>query len=307
MTDALPRVPLTPPGARTHHIQTGAGTVRVLCSGEPTPGRLPLMLVHGGGTDNAGISWYRLLEPLGRDREVWALDLPGFGGSIELDPVGGPHELAAVVADVIETLGGPMAVGGVSMGGDVALNLALDRPDVVAALVCIAPGGLAARVGGPVTQFSAWAAAQLPDWILLPMARFANRFVKYALNAMVTDPMTLPDPVVSEFVREARDPRGGVAYGRYNQATLGRTGMLNDLSDVVSRITVPTMFFHGENDPLVDPAGSRRAAARMPRARLVTAPHCGHWAQLEAHELFLASVRDFLFRVDESRLDGDAS
>lgn len=285
---------LLPPGAEERVV---AG-LRVLHAGAPS-GSAPLVLLHGGGTDNAGISWYRLMEPLSEDREVWAIDLPGFGGSIDVPPAGGPRELAAVVADVLRTLDAPPAiVFGVSMGGDVALNLALEHPSAVAGLVLIAPGGLVPRMRNGAVQYSAWLAAQLPDWLLVPASRFANRFVGTALRAIVKDPATLPPEVVEEFVREARHRRGGLAYGRYNQATLGRRRMLNDLSDEVSRITVPTLIFHGEDDPIVDPDGSRRAAQRMPNARLVMQADCGHWTQLEAHDRFLAEARAFLAEAD---------
>lgn len=295
---------LVPPGARERHLDIPHGRLRVLHAGDPKAGRPPLVLVHGGGTDHSGISWYRLMAPLAEDREVWAVDLPGFGGSVDTPPVGGPHELAAALGDAMATLGlGRAVVAGVSMGGDVALNLALDRPDAVAGLVLIAPGGLVPRVGGRATHFWAWLAAQLPDAILLPASRLANRFVDATLRAIVRDPATLPPEVVAEFTREARDPRGGIAYGRYNQATIGRHGMLNNLVDRVQAIGVPTLLFHGEDDPLVDPAGSRRAAERIPQARLVMVPECGHWAQLEAHDRFLAEARALLAEVDGSADD----
>jgi len=200
---------------------------------------------------------------------------------------------------VLDALSLPRAiVGGVSMGGDVALTLALAHPDRVAGLVLIAPGGLAARVGGRATHTAAWLAARSPDWLLLPAARLANRFVGTALRAIVKDPATLPPEVVAEFVRESRHPRGGIAYGRYNQATIGRRGLLNDLSDRVGEIAAPTLFVHGDDDPLVPPEGSRRAAERMPDARLVAVADCGHWAQLEAHDLVLSEITRFLGELD---------
>lgn len=297
-------VRLIPPGAEATWVETSFGRLSVLHGGDADG--IPAILIHGGGTDNAGISWYRLFEFLIAGREVWALDLPGFGGSIEVPAVGGPAAMAAVVAEVLQTLGVERAVAfGVSMGGDVVLNLALDHPELLAGLVLIAPGGLAPLVKDPRTHYWAWLAAQSPDWLLFPASRLANRFVGSALKAIVKDPATLPDEVVREFVREARDPRGGIAYGRYNQATLGRHGLLNDLSERVAEITVPCLFFHGADDPLVDPEGSRSAAERMPDARLVLVPDCGHWAQLEAHDRFLDEVKSFLAGIDRRQLPRD--
>lgn len=285
---------LVPRGASESWLDTRYGRLRVLTGGGDQPGT-PAVLVHGGGSDSAGISWFRLFGPLAATRPVWAVDLPGFGGSIDARPVGGPGPLAAVVIEVMDLLGiGSAVLFGVSMGGDVVLNVALDRPDRVAGLVAIAPGGLVPTLKDARTQYWAWLAAQAPDWLLLPAARLANRFVGRALSAIVKDAATLPEPVVAEFIREARAPRAGIAYGRYNQATLGRHGMLNDLSERVGRIEAPTLFFHGTDDPLVDPDGSRRAAARMPNARLVEVPDCGHWAQLEAPDRFWDETAAFL-------------
>ena len=87
-----------------------------------------------------------------------------------------------------------------------------------------------------------------------------------------------------------------MGYARYNQASLGPRSMRNNLLPVVHRITAPTLFFHGEDDPVVDPEGSLRASRRMPAARLVLVPECGHWAQLEARDRFLTEVRRFLDR-----------
>lgn len=310
---------LIPPGAHAQTIESSAGPLRVLHAPaarvpvtaapnadagdaaadapatDPSDQTLSIVPLHGGGSDNAAISWYRLFEPLARYGDIWAPDLPGFGGSIDCDPVGGPAEQADLVAEVISSLQAtPAVVVGVSMGGDVALNLALRHPDLVQALVLIAPGGLVPVFRNRPLNLAAWAMAQLPDAVLFPLGRLANRFVDQALRSIVEDPARLPSQVVAEFVREARHPRAGRGYARYNQATLGPTSMRNDLTDRVRQIGVPTLFFHGRQDPMVDPAGSQRAAERMSHARLVLVDDCGHWAQLEHHDRFVTEVEEFL-------------
>ena len=293
---------LVPSGATERFVQVAEGQVRVLEGGAGDGGRTPVFLIHGGGTDNAGISWFRAFAELGVDRRVVAVDLPGFGASRDIPPLGGPERMADFVVRVAQRLGvDHAAVVGVSMGGDIALNVALRSADFVKALVLISPGGLAERVGGPVTHFFAWLGAKLPDAILLPLTRVANRFTRAALKAMVSDVTTLPSEVVDEFVREASAPGAGIGYGRYNQATLARTHLRNNLLPRVHEITAPTLFFHGASDPMVRPEDSQAATQRMPRAMLVLVPGVGHWGQLEAHERFTSEVRAFLSDVDDQR------
>lgn len=287
---------LLPEGAERRFVETSAGRLSVLAAGS---GGVPVVLVHGGGTDAAAISWFRLLPALGVDRQVVAPDLPGFGASLDVDPVGGPVALADVVVEVLDALGLERVVlGGVSMGGDVALNVALGHPSRVAGLVLIAPGGLVGSLGHPWAQGAAWLASRLPDVVLLPLGRLANRFVKVALKAVVKDIARLPAEVMDEFTRLARNPRGVLGYARYNQATLGPRGMRNDLTSRVAGVGVPTMFLHGVDDPIVPIEGSRRAVASMPAARLVEVAGVGHWVQLEDHDRVLREVRAFLAEVE---------
>lgn len=278
-------------------IDVDGGRVRVLRSTANRVGaqHIPLLLIHGGGMDNAAISWYEVFDHLGRDHDVIAFDLPGFGKTEGIDAIGGAPELADFVARVATRLGVVEGVVmGVSMGGDVALNLALRHPELVRSLVVIAPGGLVPIFRNRIIQFAAWLGTRLPDRLLLPLIRIANRHVEAAIKAVVKNPPTLPQEVLHEFVREARKPRAGLAYVRYNKASTGPFSMRNYLMPRVGRISVPTLFFHGEDDPIVDPEGSRQASEIMPAAQLVLVPDCGHWAQMEARERFLLEVRRFL-------------
>ncbi len=105
--------------------RTGAGT--------------PLVLIHPLGGDRQ--VWEPVLERLGRERDVIALDLPGFGDSPPLRDTPTPSALAQAVSSFLDGLGiGRLHVAGNSLGGWVALELGLaGRARSVAA---IAPAGL---------------------------------------------------------------------------------------------------------------------------------------------------------------------
>ncbi len=291
-----------PPGATATWLAHGAGRVRLLRGGpveDQGSGRLPVLLIHGGGYDNAAISWSSVFGPLARDRTVIAPDLPGFGDTEGLPVTGDPDQLADLVADIARSIGlDRFVVVALSMGGDIALRVALRHPEMVAGLVLAAPGGLTARLRNAPTQLIAWLAAQLPDPVLFGLGRLAGRFTDSYLRRMVHDPATLGATLRTAFAREARRPDSGVGYGRYNQATLGPRWMRNNLLSEVHRIAAPTLVLHGREDPLVDPAGSQAAVAHMPYARLVQVPDCGHWLPVEKPAVFLSEVSAFLDTLD---------
>ena len=290
MTDAR----LIPPGSEESCVAACGGRYRVLRSTGAGAG-VPLLLVHGGGSDNAAISWYRAIEPLSAERPVIAVDLAGFGYTEGVPVTGSAAGMADQLRELLSAIGiERVAMAGVSMGGEVALQFALRHPKACERLVAVAPGGLVSRIGSPFVHRSAWLATKLPDAVLRPLAAMANRFMGAVIRRMVHDPSTLPPEVVDEMVREARRPGSGMAYGAYNRQAIGPKQMRNNLLPVVSQIEVPTLFFHGENDGLVPPSGSVAAAENMPNGRLVLVPDCGHWAQLEAHDRFVAEVRPFL-------------
>jgi pimeloyl-ACP methyl ester carboxylesterase len=283
-----------PEGAREEIVEAAGGRFRLLRSVRGGPGT-PILLVHGGGSDNAAISWYRLIEPLSQQRPVLAPDLAGFGYTEGVPITGAASAMADHLRALLDTLGiAQVVICGVSMGGEVAMQFALRHPEACVALIVVAPGGLIARYRSPLAHTLAWAGTRLPDPLLRPFAAVANRFTRAIVRRMVANPATIPAAVLDEMAREARRPNAGYAYARYNKAAIGPREMRNNLLPRVEEIAVPTLFFHGTADPLVAPAGSIRAAQAMDDARLVLVPNCGHWAQLEAHDRFLAEVRSFL-------------
>lgn len=281
-----------PPGAHAEYLDLDGGRVRLLRGGEPSQ-RPPMILLHGGGS-NAAISWYRTIAPLSVEHQVIAPDLPGYGGTTGIEPGGGGAVLADFVARVMNQVGLTDAViVGSSMGGEIALNLALHHPELVRALVLISPAGLMPLAGNRVVQYLAWLSTRLPERILVSLNGLSNRPSK-ALRGIVHDPAGLPTAVIEEYRREARRREFRLAFVRQTRISVGPTAMRNNLLPLIGRITVPTLFVHGAVDPVVPPESSRQAAERMFAARRVVIPDSGHWAQLEAPDRFFTELTHFL-------------
>jgi pimeloyl-ACP methyl ester carboxylesterase len=161
-------VPLSPPTAgpveqailadlaptfRERFVSSESGLLRVLEGGDGPP----LVVVHGRGS--ASTMWLPLLPQLARTHRVLAIDLPGFGGSIGHRFPGGGFEAAlAFFVDPVERwllaerIEAP-AILGHSLGGFVALELALRGRVKPRALALVAPLGVGAAVTLPARLF----------------------------------------------------------------------------------------------------------------------------------------------------------
>jgi pimeloyl-ACP methyl ester carboxylesterase len=113
------------------------GSRRVYYASHGQPEGTPVVLIHGAGGNR--LLWGSQIRSLSLSHHVAAVDLPGHGRS------DGPGmatiaELAEVAAEVVGCLGSRAVVVGHSMGGGVAMQLALERPNLVAGLVLVATG-----------------------------------------------------------------------------------------------------------------------------------------------------------------------
>ncbi len=134
-------------------IETGAGRTALLAFGPGEGGGAegpPLLLLHGTGSNSS--MWVGEAAVLGRDRRVYALDIPGEPGmSAEawLDWSGsgaaGRYGAAAWLGEAVEGLGlggRPHDLVGLSIGGWIGLAYAIGRPAGLGSLVLLAPSGI---------------------------------------------------------------------------------------------------------------------------------------------------------------------
>jgi pimeloyl-ACP methyl ester carboxylesterase len=211
----------------------------------------PLVFLHGLGGQLR--HFHALIESLSLHHRVVSIDRPGSGYSQELGTACGPFEQAKLVYGVIRTLGlEKTIVVGHSLGGAVALSLALLHPEVCDGLALVAPlthptedmpeafKGLAVEPPW-LRRFLAWT-------LLSPMARWGPRAPLEQIFA--------PDPVPPNFGEAAggflgRRPRS------YLSTCLELRAVPRDLQELCRHyreVTVPVRMLFGESDAILDPA-----------------------------------------------------
>jgi pimeloyl-ACP methyl ester carboxylesterase len=236
----------------------------------------PVVLIHGVGS--FWQAWKPVIAAMGGQRDVIALDLPGFGGSPTL-PIGvvpNARALAGAVADFLSDLGieNPV-VGGNSLGGWVALELA--RRGRARAVVGVSPAGFATPLEsamGRAQLLNAGRSSQFRGLSEELLRRPRGRVL--ALGSLVGHPTRTP---AAEAIAATRNLAASTAFtGTVNTITRDRFSGGDEIG-------VPVTLVWGTRDMILFPWQARRALRELPRARLVRLPGAGHvpmWDEPEA-------------------------
>jgi pimeloyl-ACP methyl ester carboxylesterase len=257
-----------------------------------------VMLLHGlGGTKASFFDTAAALSRAGY--RVHALDLPGFGSSSKpaLAQYGAPFA-AKTVLSVMDALGiGQAHVVGNSMGGRVALEVALSNPERVGGLGLLCPAVAFVR-----RDFHPLVRVLRPELALLPhsigRATIEKQFWSLFADPDQVDP-SLADVVCDEFQRiyasaGARMAFAASARALYLDRPFGKGGFYERLAG----LEPPALFVWASHDRLI-PAGFRKHVARaLPNAEQIVLDGCGHVPQVEQPERTNALLKRFLSRVD---------
>jgi pimeloyl-ACP methyl ester carboxylesterase len=238
-----------------------------------------IVLIHGHPF-NRGM-WAPQLDSLARDFRVVAPDLPGYGASPPRGARITMRELADALLELVDELGiGRATVVGLSMGGLVAMELALARPDRVDGLV------LAATTAAPVTPEEAHQRRELAADIE------ENGMLGAALGmaARLFGPSASKDPKLVEavFAMMIHTPPAGAA------AALRGRAERPDYSRLLSDLRVPSLVVAGDADPYAPAPVTDQLVASLPAPEVVRLAGVGHLPNLEAPERFDATLRAFV-------------
>ena len=255
------------------------------------------------GLFGQGKNWTTVAKGLSDRHRVTLLDLPNHGHSPWTDRVD-YLDMADLVAAELASHGEPVTLVGHSMGGKVAMTLALRRPELLRALVVvdIAPveyplqGGRTDDEDEEASPFGAFIAA------MKAMDLGSLRTREDADDALRT---AVPSRMVRSFLLQSL-VRGGADDGgawrwRLNLDLLERDlGELRGFPEPPAGATFdgPVLWIAGATSHYVLPQDRERMDALFPATRLVRIKHAGHWVHSEQPEVFLQTLRVFLDAVD---------
>lgn len=255
---------------------------------------VPLVLLHGGGSDSARLSWGPTLERLAPWYRVIAVDWPGYGESPLPD---WPVNMGRLI-DCLEILRDSldlehMHLAGISMGGGAAIGYALGHPERVASLSLVDSYGLQSHA--PMHYLSGillFTPGLVPlSWSLM---RHNRSLAQRALAQIFHDPSRITPELVDELHAELQRPHAGKAFLSFQREELHFDGLRSNFMDRLPEIRCPALIVHGENDSLVPVACAHEAATHIPNARLDIIDDCGHWPQREHPGAFHDALGAFL-------------
>jgi pimeloyl-ACP methyl ester carboxylesterase len=251
-------------GARIYWDEQGSGA--------------PILLIMGLGWTS--YAWFRSRPVLSERYRTIALDNRGVGQS---DAPPGPYSIVQMAADAAAVLNAARVntahIFGVSMGGMIAQEFALQYPRKVRSLVlaCTSPGG-------PQAVHAEADAIQ----VLMTRGQNPDEFAE-ALRPFIYDPATPRARIDEDLEMRRKWYPSADAYFAQLQAI-----MAWEAYSRLGQIAAPTLVVHGEGDRLVPPANAGLLAEHIPGAQLVMIPHASHILTTDQTEAVHAAVLGFL-------------
>lgn len=254
----------------------------------------PIVFVHGLSSYTS--FWEYQIPAFTGEHRVLALDLPGYGASARPDAPCTPPWYANVVSAWMTAVGVDKAtVVGHSMGGQIALTLAITAPERVERLVLSAPAGL--------EPFNPGAAKFMKDfWTERRAIGTTEEQVRANFLTQVFNRRDAGvERLIEERVRLGLSPRfagTSVAVAR------SVAGMLDyPVRERLGQVKVPTLVVFGTADRMIPnpifTGGATRSIARVaeeriPGARVVMIPGAGHTVHHDAPDAFNTALKEFL-------------
>ena len=265
---AVGRATLLSAGIHGHYAQVGPYRVHYFEGGDGPP----LVFVHGLGAES--LNWVPAMLDMRRQYHVYAIDLLGHGDSDQPDIAYSIEQQSEMLRQFLAGQHIQSAnVVGVSMGGWVALKLAIEHPDVVNRLVVADSAGLKFRTNLTVKNF-------------LP----ATQEEFDAFMAMLTPRQyPAPYPLRRAFLHRIAERawitrRIFASFLTYQDALDGK----------LQSVKAPTLVIWGKQENMIPLAVGEEMKQQLPNASLVVCADSGHLAVFECWNELKPEVKSFL-------------
>jgi pimeloyl-ACP methyl ester carboxylesterase len=245
----------------------------------------PLLLLHG--IMASALTWGRAAQALAQRHRVIALDQRGHGQSEAPDRGYADQDFVADAAGVMAQLAAPVDVIGHSMGGRIAMQLAVAQPRLVRRLV------LEEAISTTNDTISTEKAAQLRSLALAWLEPFRQQPRTEAIAQVQHQSPTWTE----EECEAVADSQRGFSLNIFG---VGGMDYSFDWRAILPRIQCPTLVLGGDPGmPVFPPAGVDDAAADearrlLARGTIVRIPNAGHMLHLDQPDLFVEAVEEFL-------------
>ena len=246
----------------------------------------PVVILPGLGTS---IDYWQLNIPaLARSHRVLAVDLPGLAKSDKPEASYDLEWMTDRLVAFMDARNVPKAdvIGG-SMGGHLAMLMALKHPERVGKLVLMGTSGVWPKPGIllDLALKGLWNDTIVTDHMRRNWPGIFARIVRHQT------------PVAARILAYQMSVRAvGTAFGAEGRAASRalRSIFYHSLRDRLSELRNPTLLIFGQHDPIHVPADGQYMAAHMPNARLVVVPDAAHEVMLDQPEVFNSLVTSFL-------------
>jgi pyruvate dehydrogenase E2 component (dihydrolipoamide acetyltransferase) len=246
-------------GPKAQTIDVDGRPIRYVVQGEAGK---PILMIHGFGGDLG--AWMFNQPALAVQNRVFACDLPGHGGSDKYVGDGSVAHLARAMSGFADALKlDHFHLVGQSLGGGIALAVALESPHRIASLTLIAPVGLGPEINGDYIRgfVSATRARDMKEWAKL----------LFADGDLVTRKM------VEDILRMKRIDGAEAALRKIADAEVDGNRQKTNFSGRVSGLGMPVQIVWGAKDRIIPV----KHAYKVPTAKVTVLEGAGHMPMME--------------------------
>ncbi|WP_260483275.1 alpha/beta fold hydrolase [Sphingomicrobium flavum] len=258
-------------------IDTAAGRIGLLQARPQDPTGLPILFLHGVGSDKS--VWRPQLDHFGQTRHALAADYPGYGDSAPVEATSRDDYARAMIALLDAVAIDRAHICGLSLGGVVAIAMATLAPQRCASLI-IADSFAVHPDGQGIYDRSTSAAQQIG------MRALAEARVDVLLGDK--PPAGLRDEVI--------ETMAAIPVSTYAQGA--EAVWLADQRERAAAIAIPTLIPCGDEDQVTPPALSRALSQLVKGSEVAIVKGAGHLANAERPDAFNSLVERFVSAAD---------